>query len=261
MNVAQQFAKYAQFYNLLYNDKNYRKEANYISNLIKKFSSEKFPQKKILDLACGTGRHAFFLEESGYSVEGSDISAEMVTIARNTAKTLGKKIEFHNHSFQESNKIAGKFDVVISMFSAIDYLTDYEDLRTTLGNVHNLLAEEGILIFDYWNGNAVVRDYSPFKVLKKQSSGEKIVRISETNLDLFNQLANVKFSCMYFDKNSKMQEFEETHTLRYFYFDEIKTFLKLNGFEIVYRGPFMKLDENLDPFEWNISIVAEKLKG
>lgn len=255
------FKKYAFFYDLLYNDKNYQEEAKYISKLIKLFSKKKANKTRVLDLACGTGKHAFYLEDYGYTVEGSDISSEMINVAKKNANNLKKKVKFHNYSFQESNNIIGDFDVVISMFSSIDYLISYKDLSKTLDNVYNLLTENGVFIFDYWNGNAVVRDYSPFKVLRKQSSsGKKIVRISETKLELFNQLSTIKYSCMYFDNNNKMQEFEETHIVRYFFFDEINTFLELNGFKIVFRGPFMKLNENLDPFEWNISIVAKKIK-
>jgi len=256
------FSKYAFYYDLLYKEKNYKMEAEYISKLIRKFTKKKSHAERVLDLACGTGRHAFCLADLGYAVEGSDISSEMIGIARRNARRLNKKVRFHNYSFQESNNIRGKFDVVLSMFSAIDYLTNLKDLSKSLKNIYNLLNEDGVFIFDYWNGNAVVRDYSPIKVLRKQDShGGGIVRISETNLDIFNQLCIIKFSFMYFGKNSKMQEFEETHKLRYFYFDEINTFLELNGFKTIYRGPFMKLNESLDPFEWNVSVVAKKVRG
>lgn len=255
------FADYASYYDLLYQDKNYKAETNYVSKLIKRFLKNNKVPITLLDLACGTGKHALCFSEKGFLVEGSDISSQMIQFAKKNNKLDKKNIKFYNYSFQESDKIQKSYDVVISMFSSIDYLINIDDINKSLRNINSLLKDDGIFIFDYWNGNAVVKDYSPLKVLKKKSNnGNKIIRISKTTLDVLNQLAIVKFECMFVNKKNKMFEFEETHKLRYFYFSEIQSILESNGFRLIYRGPFMKLDEKLNVFEWNISIVAKKIK-
>lgn len=251
---------YAEFYNLLYQDKDYTKESAYIDRLINKYKGDS-KSIKVLDLACGTGRHAFELESLGYEVDGSDISSNMIEIARQEALKSKSKVNFYNYSFQEADKINRKYDAVISMFSAINYLTTYNDLSKTLKNIGGLLKEDGIFIFDYWNGNAVVRDYSPVKVLRKSNSEGEIIRISRTELDFFEQIASVEFTCIYSKDNVKQTEFTELHKMRYFYFKELENLLFLNGFEIAYRSAFLDTEGNTDPFDWNISIIAQKIAG
>jgi SAM-dependent methyltransferase len=255
-----QFDVYSAFYDLLYKDKNYKGEAEYIDQLITRFLQNDKPKTSLLDLACGTGRHLFELSEKGYaSLSGSDISTSMIDIAEKNAAAQRKSVTLYRHSFQESHKIGGTFDVVISMFSAMNYLTSYADQSKTLTNIHGLLSKGGLFIFDYWNGCAVTETYSPVKVLRKKQDDAEIIRISETNLDLVTQQATVKFTCNYFKNNERIADFQETHSLHYYYFAEIKNLLATHGFEILQMSPFMSIDKAIAPDEWNISVIAKKI--
>jgi SAM-dependent methyltransferase len=255
-----QFDAYAAFYDLLYKDKDYEGESTYIDQLISKFIKKEKSRTSLLDLACGTGRHLQELYAKGYlHLSGSDISKPMIDIAKKNAEKAKKNIAFHNHSFQEANNIQQKFDVVISMFSAVNYLTSYADQSLTLTNIHKLLDTGGLLIFDYWNGCAVTESYSPLKVLRKKHGDSEILRISETSLDLINQNATVKFTCNYFESNKRIAEFEETHFLHYYYFSEIRNLLVSHHFEILHTSPFMQAGKAISPNDWNISIIARKV--
>jgi SAM-dependent methyltransferase len=247
---------YSKFYNIFYKDKDYKSEANFIDKLIRKYLNK--GGIHLLDLACGTGKHVFELEEIGYKVSGSDISEQMIIIAREEALARNSSAEFFNFSFQDSYKIEKEFDIVISMFSAIDYLTEFSDLRKSLDNIHNLLTKDGLFIFDYWNGNAVVRDFSPVRFLRKKDNKYEILRISKTDLFLEEQIANVEFTCMFLDNDQIKSEFEEVHRMRFFYFKEIEIFLNLCGFEIIHRSTFLDTELLRSPYDWNISIVAKK---
>ncbi|MDF2187456.1 class I SAM-dependent methyltransferase [Paraflavitalea sp. CAU 1676] len=255
----QQFDTYAKFYNLLYKDKDYTKEAEYVHQLISKHCQKDRSAVSLLDLACGTGKHLFELSALGYeNLHGSDIAKPMIDVAVEQSGQSGKDIKFHNYSFQEAHNIPGKYDVVISMFSAVNYLTSFEDQLKTFKNIHGLLAEGGILLFDFWNGNAVTRDYSPVKVLRKKDQSAEIVRVSTTEIDLIKQSAAVKFNCQYFEGSQRVDEFEEVHHLHYYYFSEMFNLLKIAGFSLVHVSPFLEPDQPVTPFVWNISIVAQK---
>ena len=52
----------------------------------------------------------------GVSCRGSDLSADMVAVARERAKSLGLSIDFHNESFQSCDRIGRKYDAVLRCF-------------------------------------------------------------------------------------------------------------------------------------------------
>ncbi len=61
------FENYSQYYDLLYQDKDYIAESEFIHSLIQKFANN---AKTVLDLGCGTGRHDILLSQQGYDVTG-----------------------------------------------------------------------------------------------------------------------------------------------------------------------------------------------
>jgi SAM-dependent methyltransferase len=82
MNI---FGAYSRYYNLLYKDKNYAAEAEYVHNLIQKYCAG---AKSVLNLGCGTGMHDVLLAEKGYEIIGVDMSAEMIAVANSNSSAL-----------------------------------------------------------------------------------------------------------------------------------------------------------------------------
>jgi len=73
------FSDYAQYYDLLNQQKDYMKVVDYIISLINKF----FPYSKyILELGCGTGSHAIHIADKGFQITGIDQSQDMIYIAK-----------------------------------------------------------------------------------------------------------------------------------------------------------------------------------
>jgi SAM-dependent methyltransferase len=249
------FADYSEYYDLLYKDKPYREEALFVADLLARHAPAASPVRSVLDLACGTGRHCFELEAMGYVVEGSDVSLPMIRRAEAAAVARGSKVIFHNRSFQDANLIGNRYDAVISMFSAVDYLISHHDLMRALANINQLLPPGGLFLFDYWNGNAVIKDYSPFRELRKRQGNLEIRRTSTTRLDIVEQIAEVNFNFLC-RVDGCDHAFNEQHRVRYFFFREIETYLELGGFELIHRGGFMA--ETYSPDTWNIAIVARK---
>jgi 2-polyprenyl-3-methyl-5-hydroxy-6-metoxy-1,4-benzoquinol methylase len=250
------FREYAQYYDLLYRDKDYARETEFVVQLFGRWLAKPASQIEVLDLACGTGRHAQELARLGYRVEGSDISADMIAVAKEQANHLNLNIGYYNESFQTADRIDRKYDAVIIMFSAINYVTDYSDFSKTLGNIKSLLRDGGVLIFDFWNGNAVLNDFSPVRVKRAEGGGRSIMRISSTSLDKVVQIATVKFDFMLMQSGSVVREFSEVHSIRYFFPQEMLDLLKANGFEVIHRCPFLQQDALIEPNVWNLTYVA-----
>ena len=115
---------YSLLYDVIYSKKNYKAEANLISQIIKKFHT---PNIKILDIGCGTGEHTLELLKKGYKVTGIDFSNEMLKIAKK--KLLSNKL-YSNNLFNlnayDVNKLEVKFNVILMMFNVIGYLDDVQ---------------------------------------------------------------------------------------------------------------------------------------
>lgn len=97
-----------------------KQEVNFILNFIKrKFKSKKI---KILDLACGYGRHSNPLAQSGYLVIGVDYSDYFLKLAKREAKKLKlKNVKFIKKDMKKIN-FKNEFDLVINMFTSIGEL-------------------------------------------------------------------------------------------------------------------------------------------
>ena len=189
-------------------------------------------------------------------MEGSDSSAAMVSRAVDSGRRRGSSVRFHNQSFQTADQVGGKFDAVISMFSAVGYLCERDEFTLALRNIRGLLSPGGTFIFDYWNGPAVLEDYSPVRVLRKQEANREVLRISETSLDVMRQVAEVRFTFMTFLDGRKTGEFEELHRVRFFFPREIEALLEAGGFRVEYMSPFLELDRPVQPHDWNVTVAA-----
>jgi SAM-dependent methyltransferase len=250
------FREYAQCYDLIYKDKEYRREAEFAASLLARVLGKPPSETRVLDLACGTGRHAQELVRMGFHVEGADMSADMVSVARERSADLGLAISFHNESFQTCNRLEGEFDGVIAMFAAIDYLTQHADFAQSLRNIRGLLRRRGVFLFDFWNGNAVLKMFSPTRVKKVVDGDLALVRTSNTSLDRISQVATVNFHFSLSSSGHLVREFSEVHRVRYFFPQEMTDLLLACGFEVVHRCPFLKADAPIEPEEWNLTYVA-----
>lgn len=87
-------------------------------------------KERILDLACGYGRHSLSLARRGYSVIGVDITPEYIDDAGKTAKTESLSADFINADIRDV-RFENEFDVVLNLADgAIGYLeTDEENLK------------------------------------------------------------------------------------------------------------------------------------
>ena len=87
--------------------------------------------------------------------------------------------------------------------------------------------------------------------------GNKVIRTSNTTLDLVAQRALVKFNFDLSRRGRKIETFTEEHLIRYFFIQEMHDFLQLKGFSILHKCPFLESDSELLGTEWNVSFVVQ----
>ena len=222
---------YAQYYDLLYSDKDYKKESVQIDTIIK---SHSHGAKSILDIGCGTGKHDFLLAERGYEITGIDSSIYMLDVANK--KNNSPFIKFQYKDIREFIFVE-KFDVVISLFHVTSYLISNEDLELAFHNIYNSLRKGGIFIFDFWYAPGILANL-PEKRKKVIENNDAIIeRVSDPEMDMATNTACISFSLNIKDKrNNNSYTKSEIHKVRYFYLEEMHGILNKTGFEVVDQG-------------------------
>ena len=113
---------------------------------------------RVLDLACGHGRHAVALARRGMVVTGQDLNEDYLRTAQEDAEQAGVEIETV-HSDMRSIPFTNEFDAVINMFTAFGYFdSEDEDVRVLL-SVANALKSGGQLLLDTINREWVLSNY------------------------------------------------------------------------------------------------------
>ena len=223
------FDKYSAYYDLLYYDKDYEKEANFINELLIKNGIKK--GASILELGCGTGKHAKIFSELGYNLLGVDQSEEMIKNAKIINKgnsSLDFKIgDVRNFSIKK------KFDVVISLFHVTSYQTTNDDLNSMFEVASSHLKVGGIFIFDCWYGPAVLTDRPKVRIKRFENEKIKILRIAEPEIYPNENLVDVNFTIQIQSSDGKQYEIKEKHLMRYLFTPELKEFLSKSSFELL----------------------------
>jgi SAM-dependent methyltransferase len=219
------FGAYSKYYNLLYKDKDYAGEAQYVHDLIQKHASG---ARSILDLGCGTGRHDFELVKLGYEIIGVDISEEMLTAARarNTSLTFSS-------GDIRTIRLNQTFDVVVSLFHVMSYQITNEDLQAAFATARTHLKPGGLFIFDCWYGPAVLTDPPVVRVKRLEDDEISLIRIAEPVMHYNENVVDVNYEMLITNKVSgAMELLREAHRMRYLFMPEIKALLKSNSIRL-----------------------------
>lgn len=248
------FKDYSKYYNLLYTDKNYTAEVEYIHSLIMEYSKN---SKRILDLGCGTGKHDFMLAKKGYSITGIDMSESMINIAKRDNNYSKLNLEFQVGDIRNI-KLNKMHDVVISLFHVASYQKTNSDILKYFRTAHSHLKNQGLFIFDFWYGPAVLTDRPQNRIKILEDKQIKVRRFTIPEIHPNKNVVNVKFDILIEDKQTKtMKEFTEIHEMRYFFLPELEYFLEQSGFSIINCYKWMTTS-NLDLNSWYGTIIAKK---
>jgi SAM-dependent methyltransferase len=105
------------------------------------------PGARVLDLACGHGRHAMLLAERGYDVTGFDLSGTLLDRARAVTEARGASVRWIQGDMRQLSFDA-EFDAVINIFTAFGYFEDPADDAKMLRGVREALDPEGRFLME-----------------------------------------------------------------------------------------------------------------
>lgn len=193
----------SDYYHILYKNRDKKEAEFFINNLIKKLKIKK--NSKILDLACGVGRHSFYLNKKGMNVIGIDNSENNIKKAK---KFENKFLKFKKKEMTED--YGQEFDFIFNLFTSFGYINEKHNLNT-FKSINNSLINHGILVIDYLN---------VFK-LKEELVEKETKKIG-------NIIFNIKRS---FKDNFIVKKIKIKDNNEIFYFEERVMELTINDFQ------------------------------
>jgi SAM-dependent methyltransferase len=216
------FDAYASYYDLLYRDKDYPAEAEYVASHIQNYSPE---ATTVLELGCGTGAHAEHLARMGYSVHGVDLSTEMLARAEERKSGLPDDVATRLSFAQgdvRSVRTGQTYDVAISLFHVMSYQSTNSDLKAAFETAAVHLSPGGLFLFDFWYGPAVLTQRPETRIRHLENSEIEVIRIAEPEMLVNQNLVDVNYQVFVEDKNTqKIEKLQETHRMRYFFLPEL----------------------------------------
>jgi len=242
---------YAQYYNMLYENKNYSKESDYIEKLIKKFNPK---TNSILELGCGTGKHAQILSKK-FNIVGIDQSDEMISIAE---KNKNENLTFMTSNIKDLN-LDRKFDAVISLFHVMSYQTSNEELSAAFNTASKHLNKGGIFIFDFWYGPAVLNDKPSVRIKKIQNNEIEVIRLTQPELLVNDNIVDVNFEIIVKKKKTNVcTNFTELHKMRYLFLPEIDYLFSSANLASVKYLQWMETNKEPNLNSWYVVAIGRK---
>lgn len=215
----------SKYYHLLYGERDENEADFFLNNLLQLIDFKN--ESKVLDLACGNGRHAQFFADKAFEIWGIDLSENNINFAQN--RNIGTFEVLDMRTTYKSDF----FDLVLNLFTSFGYFENPEDNIKTLNSVHLNLNQNGIFVQDYMNSEKIIQDLVPYE--KKN--------IQEIEFEIHKSIQNncIIKDISFVDQNLRFEFQERVHLL------------KLKDFENMYQQVGLNLihifgDYDLSPF-------------
>jgi cyclopropane fatty-acyl-phospholipid synthase-like methyltransferase len=172
---------------------------------------------KVLDLACGKGRHSIFLNSLGLDVVGLDLSTNSIEYAK---KYENDTLKFRKHDMRHS--FTSKYDAIFNMFTSFGYFVDdVEDIRVLRNIKDGLKDDNSVAVIDYLNVQKAINDMKEHETIERDGILFNIKKYLKNDF-IIKEIEVVT-------ENETKQYFER---VKYLDFDKIKTYLDKVGLKV-----------------------------
>ena len=136
----------------LYHHRNSKDAKEQVQLILATLHPEK--DQRILDLACGEGRHCVLFHNKGYRIVGMDLSDELIK----SGKTKHPDIELHKGDMRQ---IKGTYDIILSLFTSFGYFDKDDDNKTVIQSIAHALHPNGLFWIDFLNPGYIKKNLVP----------------------------------------------------------------------------------------------------
>ena len=133
------------YYHKLYFERDEKEAETFIKKLITYLSPK--PQARILDIACGKGRHSKILGSLGYHVTGIDISPNSIEVAK---KFENENLDFYIHDMRLPFW-ANYFNYAFNFFTSFGYFKTRREHDDAIRTISKSLQPGGTFVIDFLN--------------------------------------------------------------------------------------------------------------
>jgi ubiquinone/menaquinone biosynthesis C-methylase UbiE len=241
---------HAAHYDLIYAEKRYDDEARFVADLLPSDGS-------LLDIACGTGRHALEFAGMGYEVTGVDYNESLLERARESASSAGREIEFVAADMREL-ELGRTFDAVTCLFDSIGYPATNDGVVAALASAARHLTPEGTFAVEFLHAPAMLAGASPVRVRRWElPGGGRLLRVSETRLDVARGLMTVAYELLELEPGGAgYRSASEEQTNRFFSLEEMRALMSTAGLEVRRFLPAYEDGEAIDESTFHVIAVA-----
>ena len=244
------FGGSARYYDLFYGDKDTAAECAFVRGVIERHAPS---VQSVLDLGCGSARHAAEFAKAGLSVTGIDRSDGMIAQARTRVRHLSSEVRDRivlSTGDVTTYQATRTYDAVVSLFHVIDYQTTDEALAGIFHTARRAPGEGGVFLFDFWYGPAV-QAQQPERREKHFENGEvSLKRLAEPALHADRHIVDVHYTLTVRDRKTGAVE-----NIRYLFLPEIERFAVEAGLTIVEHGAWLS-GQPLSERTWSGYAVA-----
>ena len=243
---------YAATYDALYRDKDYDRECELLQRLFLEHGAGEI--RSVLDLGCGTANHTVRLAALGYNVVGVERSIEMLDVARE--KTAAQpNVELHQSDIRDLD-LGRTVDAALLLFAVLGYQNEDDDVLAALATVRRHLRPGGLLVFDVWNGPAVLHERPSARFARIPLERGELLRAVTPELDESRHVCRVLYELWHIDGDRVLDAASEEHAVRFFFPDELRMLLPRSGFSLVRLSAFPNIESEPDETTWNVVAVA-----
>ena len=186
----------------------------------------------VLELACGSGRLMVPLAGAGVDIEGLDISAPMLAVAREKSEARGLKLPWHLGNAADFT-LGRKFSLLFLPNNSVAHLLTWQDLLKCLACVRRHLADGGRFALDYFNPSLALltRDpegRSPVAAFAHPDTGEEVVVTETASYDSATQVNHLRWFWRFADGRETVSDLP----MRVYFPQELDALLSCAGFVI-----------------------------
>jgi ubiquinone/menaquinone biosynthesis C-methylase UbiE len=202
--------------------------ADWVAYLRRLLETKGARPRRILDLACGTGNVTELLAEAGYTMTGVDIAADMIAEANRKAAVKGQSIAYHVQDAGLLDLPGERFDLCISLFDSLNYITEPAHLQRAFERVALHLTRNGLFIFDL-NSEMALREH--FFDQSNLQQDEPLRYDWRSSYFPDTRLCRVHMQFWAREPDGSERYFEEDHWQYAYTTDEIREMLTSAGFD------------------------------